>query len=61
MIFFGGDEAPQLHQLKNKFIAKYDVDGRKAMELRKKWWEQGASDHRTFLFYHDIQTPLFAR
>jgi glyoxylase-like metal-dependent hydrolase (beta-lactamase superfamily II) len=61
IIFFGGDEAPQLHQLKNKFIAKYDLDGRKAMELRKKWWEEAAADHRTFLFYHDIQTPLYAR
>jgi glyoxylase-like metal-dependent hydrolase (beta-lactamase superfamily II) len=60
-IFFGGDEAPQLQQLKNKFIAKYDLDGRKAMELRKKWWEEAATDHRTFLFYHDIQTPLYAR
>ena len=61
IIFFGGDEAPQLQQLKNKFIAKYDLDGRKAMELRKKWWEEAATDHRTFLFYHDIQTPLYAR
>lgn len=60
-IFFGGDEAPQLQQLKNKFIAKYDKDGRRAMELRKKWWEDAATDHRTFLFYHDIQTPLYAR
>ena len=60
-IFFGGDEAPQLQQLKNKFIAKYDKDGRRAMELRKKWWEEAATDHRTFLFYHDIQTPLYAR
>ena len=60
-IFFGGDEAPQLQQLKNKFIAKYDKDGRRAMELRKKWWEDAATDHRTFLFYHDIQTPLYTR
>lgn len=59
--FFGGDEAPQLQQLKNKFIAKYDMDGRKAMEWRKKWWEEAATDHRTFLFYHDIQTPLYSR
>ena len=61
ILFFGGDEAPQLQQLKNKFIAKYDMDGRKAMEWRKKWWEEAANDHRTFLFYHDIQTPLYQR
>jgi glyoxylase-like metal-dependent hydrolase (beta-lactamase superfamily II) len=34
-IFFGGDVAPQLQQMKNKFIAKYDFDGRKCMELRQ--------------------------
>lgn len=61
ILFFGGDEAPQLQQLKNKFIAKYDMDGRRAMEWRKKWWEESAVDHRTFLFYHDIQTPLYQR
>ncbi|HSF45093.1 MAG TPA: MBL fold metallo-hydrolase [Chitinophagaceae bacterium] len=54
-IFFGGDEAPQLHQMKSRFIAKYDHDGKKAMELRQKWWEEGKG--WTFLFYHDIKTP----
>jgi glyoxylase-like metal-dependent hydrolase (beta-lactamase superfamily II) len=54
-IFFGGDEAPQLHQMKSRFIAKYDYDGKKAMELRQKWWQEGQG--WTFLFYHDIKTP----
>jgi len=58
-IFFGGDVAPQLQQMKNKFIAKYDFDGRKCMELRQQWWEQGAEEKWTFLFYHDIKTPVF--
>ncbi len=58
-IFFGGDVAPQLQQMKNKFIAKYDFDGRKCMELRQQWWEQGAAEKWTFLFYHDIKTPVF--
>jgi glyoxylase-like metal-dependent hydrolase (beta-lactamase superfamily II) len=56
-IFFGGDVAPQLQQMKNRFIAKYDFDGKKCMELRQQWWEQGQKDHWTFLFYHDIKTP----
>jgi glyoxylase-like metal-dependent hydrolase (beta-lactamase superfamily II) len=30
-IFFGGDVAPQLQQMKNRFKAKYDFDGTKAM------------------------------
>jgi glyoxylase-like metal-dependent hydrolase (beta-lactamase superfamily II) len=58
-IFFGGDDAPQLHQMKSRFVAKYDFDGRKCMELRHKWWEQGAAEHWTFLFYHDIKAPVF--
>lgn len=56
VIFFGGDEAPQLHQMKSRFIAKYDHDGKKAMQLRQKWWQEG--NGWTFLFYHDIKTPF---
>ena len=58
-IFFGGDVAPQLQQMKNRFIAKYDFDGRKCMELRHQWWKQGQEEKWTFLFYHDIKTPVF--
>ena len=57
--FFGGDDAPQLQQMKHRFVAKYDFDGRKAMELRRSWWQKGAEEKWTFLFYHDIQTPQF--
>ncbi len=59
-IFFGGDVAPQLQQMKNKFIAKYDFDGRKCMELRQEWWQRGETEKWTFLFYHDIKTPVFS-
>lgn len=59
-IFFGGDVAPQLHQMKSRFIAKYDHDGRKAMELRKQWWLQGEEEKWTFLFYHDIRHPTYS-
>lgn len=58
-VFFGGDVAPQLQQMKNRFIAKYDYDGKKCMELRQQWWQQGKDEHWTFLFYHDIKTPVF--
>jgi glyoxylase-like metal-dependent hydrolase (beta-lactamase superfamily II) len=58
-IFFGGDVAPQIQQMKNRFIAKYDFDGKKCMELRKQWWHQGQIEKWTFLFYHDIKTPVF--
>ena len=57
-IFFGGDDAPQLKQMKNKFIAKYDYDGKKTMELRQSWWQKGKEEDWTFLFYHDIQVPF---
>lgn len=57
--FFGGDVAPQLQQMKNRFIAKYDYDGRKSMELRKQWWADGEAEKWIFLFYHDIKSPMF--
>lgn len=56
-IFFGGDEAPQLQQMKSKFIAKYDMDGKKAMQWRQQWWEEAKTAHWEFAFYHDIQYP----
>lgn len=57
-IFFGGDVAPQLQQLKSRFIAKYDFDGKKCMELRQQWWQTAQQQKWTFLFYHDIKTPF---
>ncbi|MFZ4058638.1 MAG: MBL fold metallo-hydrolase [Ferruginibacter sp.] len=57
-VFFGGDVAPQLQQMKSKFIAKYDFDGKKCMELRQEWWQLGQAAGWTFLFYHDIKTPV---
>jgi glyoxylase-like metal-dependent hydrolase (beta-lactamase superfamily II) len=60
IIFFGGDDAPQIQQMRHRFVAKYDYDGKKAMELRKTWWEQGQKENWTFLFYHDVITPIYA-
>lgn len=61
IIFFGGDDAPQLQQMKNKFIAKYDYDGKKCMQLRQQWWEEGQREGWTFLFYHDVKSPFFKK
>lgn len=58
-IFFGGDDAPQLQQMKHRFIAKYDFNGKKAMELRKSWWQEGQKEQWTFLFYHDVKNPIW--
>ncbi len=58
-IFFGGDDAPQLQQMKHRFIAKYDFDGKKAMEFRRAWKEKGEKEKWTFLFYHDVKNPVF--
>lgn len=57
-IFFGGDDAPQLQQMKHRFVAKYDHNGKKAMEFRRSWWEQGQNENWTFLFYHDVKNPI---
>lgn len=57
-VFFGGDEAPQLKQMKIKYIAKYDYDGKKAMQLREQYAAQGREAGWQFLFYHDVKTPV---
>jgi len=59
VLFFGGDEAPQLQQMKHRFVAKYDHDGKRAQQLRQQWWELGERDGWSFLFYHDIQHPAW--
>ena len=59
IIFFGGDEAPQLQQMKHRFVAKYDHNGKKAMELRKEWREKGEKEKWKFLFYHDVKNPVW--
>ena len=57
--FFGGDVAPQLQSMKSRFVAKYDYDGKKAMELRQEWWQKGQAEGWNFMFYHDVKTPLY--
>jgi len=58
IIFFGGDDAPQLQQMKIKYKTKYDYNPDKAMQLRQLWWEQGNKEGWKFLFYHDIKMPF---
>jgi len=50
--FFGGDIAPEPEQFQRKFIAKYDLDGKKAMELRAEYAEKAAKHNWICLFYH---------
>ncbi len=59
--FFGGDVAPQLQQMKNRIVAKYDSDGKKSMELRQLWWQLGQQQNWQFLFYHDIKNPVWPK
>ncbi|MES2874192.1 MAG: MBL fold metallo-hydrolase [Bacteroidota bacterium] len=51
-IFFGGDILPEPEQLLRKFMAKYDFDGRRAMELRHEYGLRAAEDKWECLFYH---------
>ena len=57
-IFFGGDEAPQLSQMKVRYKTKYDYNPDRAMELRQQFWAEGIEKGWTFLFYHDIKHPM---
>ena len=52
-LFFGGDVLPEGIQLVRNYIAKYDFDGRKSMELRKYYGELAAKEGWTCLYYHD--------
>ena len=58
IVFFGGDDAPQLQQMKSRFVAKYDWDGKKCMQLRQQWWQEGKENGWTFLFYHDVKSAV---
>lgn len=51
-IFFGGDVLPEGDQLIRNYIAKYDLDGRAAMELRKEFGNRAVAENWTCLFYH---------
>jgi glyoxylase-like metal-dependent hydrolase (beta-lactamase superfamily II) len=50
--FFGGDIAPEPEQFQRKFIAKYDLDGRRSMELRAEYAEKAIKGNWICLFYH---------
>ena len=41
-----------------KYVAKYDYDGKKAMNLRELYAEEGRAAGWQFLFYHDIGVPM---
>jgi glyoxylase-like metal-dependent hydrolase (beta-lactamase superfamily II) len=56
--FYGGDELPEPEQLIRKFIAKYDYDGRKAMQLREEYGKKAAEENYTCLFYHAKSGPV---
>lgn len=51
-VFFGGDVLPEPEELLRKFIAKYDFDGRKSMELRTEYGIKAAQENWNCLFYH---------
>ena len=51
-VFFGGDVLPEPEELIRKFIAKYDFDGRKAMELREEFGNRAVKERWKCLFYH---------
>lgn len=57
--FYGADVAPMLFQLQNKINAKYDFDGKKAMEYRERWLQEGTTQHWQFMFYHDVKTQIW--
>jgi glyoxylase-like metal-dependent hydrolase (beta-lactamase superfamily II) len=56
-LFFGGDVVPEPEQLIRKFMAKYDFNPRKTMELREAYGKQAAEANWTCLYYHAKSKP----
>ncbi|MDY0906503.1 MBL fold metallo-hydrolase [Pedobacter sp. CFBP9032] len=54
-IFYGADNLPQRNYLKFQVAFKNDFDGRKALEARQKWEEEGKEQQWTVLLYHDME------
>lgn len=57
-IFYGADNLPQQNYLKYPLAFKNDFDGRKALEERTKWEEEGKLQKWTVLLYHDLKNPI---
>lgn len=56
--FYGGDVLPQGSQLKRRFIAKYDFDGKRSEDLRKEYGHKAATQNRICLFFHSAKMPM---
>lgn len=56
--FFGGDELPEPEQLMRKFAAKYDYDGKKAMQLREEYGKAASGEGWICLFYHSTNAAM---
>lgn len=54
-IFYGADNLPQRNYLKFQVAFKNDFDGRKALEARQKWEDEGKDQQWTVLLYHDME------
>lgn len=55
--FFGGDVLPEPEQLVRKFMAKYDFDPRKTMELREAYGRKAAANDWNCMYYHAKSRP----
>ncbi|NTE05735.1 MBL fold metallo-hydrolase [Agrobacterium tumefaciens] len=58
-IFYGADNLPQQNYLKYPLAFKNDFDGRKALEARQEWEEEGKQQKWKVLLYHDLENPIF--
>ena len=56
--FFGGDILPEPEQLIKKFVAKYDFDGRRALDLRLMYGQKAVENDWICLFYHSGNKPF---
>ncbi|MEX0686677.1 MAG: MBL fold metallo-hydrolase [Balneolales bacterium] len=54
-----GDVLATSGEVNRNFVAKYDFEGKKSMEMRKMLTKKAFEEDFIILAYHSIQTPLF--
>jgi glyoxylase-like metal-dependent hydrolase (beta-lactamase superfamily II) len=58
IVFYGADNLPKRSYLELHIAYKTDYDGKRAMDLRKKWGQEGKKQHWKILLYHDIEQSV---
>lgn len=59
LFLMAGDVLASKGAVNRKYVAKYDFDGKKSMELRQQICERAYKEKAIILAYHDTEHPMF--